>query len=165
LPSQVLKTVPNFFTIGNLLCGVFSITFIMNGLLQIAALFIFLSAFLDLFDGRIARKLKVNNELGVVLDSLADIVSFGVAPALLFHSLSEPTFYTNVAFILFPTMGALRLARFSVRPTIGYFTGIPITAAGLIMAGMGLFLYSNPFIAIILSGLMITPIKVKKNLK
>jgi CDP-diacylglycerol--serine O-phosphatidyltransferase len=162
LPGQVIKTVPNFFTMGNLICGVFSITFIMNGYLRLAAIFIFLSAFLDLFDGRIARRLRVNNQIGVVLDSLADIVSFGVAPALLFHSLENPSLLTTIAFALFPTTGALRLARFSVSPTIGYFKGIPITAAGLIMAGMGLFLYSNPIITIMLSVLMVAPIKVKK---
>jgi CDP-diacylglycerol---serine O-phosphatidyltransferase len=156
------KTIPNWFTIGNLLCGLFSITFNMSGFLRMAALFIFLSAFLDLFDGRIARKLKVNSEFGVELDSLADVVSFGVAPALLFHSLSDPSFFTSIAFMLYPTMGALRLAKFSVKPTIGYFMGIPITAAGLIMAGMGLFLYSNPLITILLAGLMVSPIKVKK---
>jgi CDP-diacylglycerol---serine O-phosphatidyltransferase len=159
---QVAKTVPNWFTIGNLLCGIFSITFNMNGYLRMSALFIFLSAFLDLFDGRIARKFKVNSEFGVELDSLADIVSFGVSPALLFHSLSEPSILTSLAFMLYPTMGALRLAKFSVKPTIGYFIGIPITFAGLTMAGMGLFLYSNPIITIILAGLMVSPIRVKK---
>lgn len=156
------KTVPNWFTMGNLLCGLFSITFNMSGFMRISALFIFLSAFLDLLDGRIARKLKVNSELGVELDSLADVVSFGVAPALIFHSLSAPSFFTSVAFMFYPAMGALRLARFSVKPTVGYFIGIPITAAGLIMAGMGFFLFSNPFITIILAGLMVSPIKVKK---
>ncbi|CRK83667.1 CDP-diacylglycerol--serine O-phosphatidyltransferase [Neobacillus massiliamazoniensis] len=157
-----IRTIPNLFTIGNLLCGVFSITFTMNGYVRIAALFIFISAFLDLFDGRVARKLKVNSELGVELDSLADIVSFGVAPAILFHSLAGPSWLSSLAFILFPTMGALRLARFSVRPTVGYFLGIPITFAGLIIAGMSLFLYSNRFITIILAILMVTPIRVKK---
>ena len=156
------KAVPNLFTIGNLLSGVFSISFNMSGLFQIGALFIFLSAILDLLDGRIARKLKVNSEFGVELDSLADIVSFGVAPALLFHSISSPSILTSIAFILFPTMGALRLAKFSVKPTIGYFLGIPIPAAGLPLAGMGLFHYSNLYITIILAILMVTPIKVKK---
>jgi CDP-diacylglycerol---serine O-phosphatidyltransferase len=162
LLSHLRKAVPNLFTIGNLLSGVFSITFNMSGFFQLSALFIFLSAILDLFDGRLARKLKVNSEFGVELDSLADIVSFGVAPALLFHTLSSPSFLTSVAFILFPTLGALRLAKFSVKPTIGYFLGIPIPAAGLPLAGMGLFHYSNAFITIILAILMVTPIKVKK---
>jgi CDP-diacylglycerol--serine O-phosphatidyltransferase len=59
-------------------------------------------------------------------------------------------------------MGALRLAKFSVKPTVGYFMGIPITLAGLTMAGMGLFLYSNAIITIILAVLMVSPIRVKK---
>ncbi|TKI82912.1 CDP-alcohol phosphatidyltransferase family protein, partial [Bacillus mycoides] len=121
--NQIVKAVPNLFTIGNLLCGVFSITMNMSDYLEVASIFIFFSAVLDLLDGRIARKLKVNSEFGVQLDSLADIVSFGVAPALLFHSIATPSILTSLAFILFPTMGALRLAKFSVKPTIGYFKG------------------------------------------
>lgn len=134
----------------------------MSGFLKVASIFIFLSAVLDLLDGRIARKLKVNSEFGVELDSLADIVSFGVAPALLFHSIATPSILTSLAFILFPTMGALRLAKFSVQPTIGYFQGLPIPAAGLPLAGMGLFSYSNAWMTIILALLMVSPIRVKK---
>ena len=160
--SQIVKTIPNLFTIGNLLCGVFSITFNMNGFLETASIFIFLSAILDLLDGRIARKLKVNSEFGVELDSLADIVSFGVAPALLYHSIATPSILTSLTFILFPTMGALRLAKFSVKPTIGYFKGLPIPAAGLTLAGMGMFSYSNAWITLILALLMVSPIRVKK---
>lgn len=160
--NHIVKIVPNLFTIGNLLCGVLSITFNMSGYMQLASIFIFLSAALDLLDGRIARKLKVNSEFGIELDSLADIVSFGVAPALLFHSIAAPSFLTSLAFFLFPTMGALRLAKFSLKPTIGYFQGLPIPAAGLPLAGMGLFLYSNAWITLILALLMVSPIRVKK---
>jgi CDP-diacylglycerol--serine O-phosphatidyltransferase len=162
LKNHLVRAIPNLFTIGNLLCGVFSITFIMNGYLELASIFIFLSASLDFLDGRIARKLKVNSELGIELDSLADIVSFGVAPALLFHSIAAPSMLTSLAFILFPTMGALRLAKFNVKPTIGYFKGLPIPAAGISLAGMGLFLYSNTWITILLALLMVSPIKIKK---
>lgn len=162
LAISAIRTVPNWFTIGNLLSGVLSITFIMNGFYRTAVVFIFVAALFDLFDGRIARKLKVNSEFGVELDSLADIVSFGVAPALLFHSLSEPSLLSDAAFMIFPTMGALRLAKFSVNPTRGYFMGIPITAAGLSIAAMGFFLYASPLVTIILAGLMVSPIKVKK---
>jgi CDP-diacylglycerol---serine O-phosphatidyltransferase len=162
LLKHIVKAVPNLFTIGNLLCGVFSITLNMSGLLELSSIFIFLSAVFDLLDGRIARKLKVNSELGVELDSLADIVSFGVAPALLFHSIAAPSIFTSLAFILFPTFGALRLARFSVKPTIGYFKGLPIPAAGLPLAGMGFFSYSNAWITILLAFLMVSPIRVKK---
>ncbi|WP_026591073.1 CDP-diacylglycerol--serine O-phosphatidyltransferase [Bacillus sp. UNC437CL72CviS29] len=160
--NHIVKAIPNLFTIGNLLCGVFSITLNMSGLLEAASIFIFFSAVLDLLDGRIARKLKVNSEFGVELDSLADIVSFGVAPALLFHSIAAPSILTSLAFILFPTMGALRLAKFSVKPTIGYFKGLPIPVAGLPLAGMGLFLYSNAWITLILALLMVSPIRFKK---
>ncbi|WP_429471477.1 CDP-diacylglycerol--serine O-phosphatidyltransferase [Neobacillus sp. B4I6] len=160
--NHMVKAIPNLFTIGNLLCGVLSITSNMSGFFELASIFIFLSAVLDLLDGRIARKLKVNSEYGVELDSLADIVSFGVAPALLFHSIAAPSILTSLAFILFPTMGALRLAKFSVKPTIGYFKGLPIPAAGLPLAGMGLFLYSNAWITLILALLMVSPIRVKK---
>ncbi|MGF9964291.1 CDP-diacylglycerol--serine O-phosphatidyltransferase [Bacillus rhizoplanae] len=160
--NRIVKNVPNLFTIGNLLCGVFSITLNMSGFLALASIFIFFSAVLDLLDGRIARKLKVNSEFGVELDSLADIVSFGVAPALLFHSIAAPSILTSLAFILFPTMGALRLAKFSVKPTIGYFKGLPIPAAGLPLAGMGLFSYSNEWVTLILALLMVSPIRFKK---
>ncbi|MGG0446296.1 CDP-diacylglycerol--serine O-phosphatidyltransferase [Bacillus mycoides] len=160
--NQIVKAVPNLFTIGNLLCGVFSITMNMSEYLEVASIFIFFSAVLDLLDGRITRKLKVNSEFGVQLDSLADIVSFGVAPALLFHSIATPSILTSLAFILFPTMGALRLAKFSVKPIIGYFKGLPIPAAGLPLAGMGLFSYSNAWITLILALLMVSPIRFKK---
>ncbi|MCQ6300900.1 MULTISPECIES: CDP-alcohol phosphatidyltransferase family protein [Bacillus cereus group] len=115
----------------------------MSEYLGAASILIFFSAVLDFLDGRIARKLKVNSEFGIELDSLADIVSFGVAPALLFHTMAAPSILTSLAFILFPTMGALRLAKFSIQPTIGYFKALPISAAGLSFAGIGLFSYSN----------------------
>lgn len=160
--KRIIQTVPNIFTLSNLLSGVFSITLNMSGYIQLSALCIFLAAFLDLFDGRIARRLKVDSQIGVELDSLADVVSFGVAPALIFHTLSPPSFLTSLAFILYPTMGALRLARFNAKPTIGFFLGIPITLAGLLMATMGFFEFSNPFITILLSLLMVSNLRLKK---
>ncbi|XRG80577.1 CDP-diacylglycerol--serine O-phosphatidyltransferase [Rossellomorea sp. GAMAL-10_SWC] len=160
--SQVVKSIPNLLTIGNLICGVLSITLNMSGLIMLSSIFIFIAAIFDLLDGRVARKLKVNSEFGVELDSLADIVSFGVAPALLFHSISAPSILTSLAFIVFPTMGALRLAKFSAKPTIGYFKGLPIPAAGLPLAGMGMFFYSNAWITLILAFLMVSPIRFKK---
>jgi CDP-diacylglycerol---serine O-phosphatidyltransferase len=162
LINQFIKAVPNLFTIGNLLSGVFSITFNMNGYYRTSAICIFLSTVFDFFDGRIARKLKVNSEFGVELDSLADIVSLGVAPALLFYSLHTSSPFTTLAFMLFPTMGALRLAKFNVKPTVGHFIGLPITAAGLTVATMGIFLYSNTLITVILALLMVSPIRIKK---
>jgi CDP-diacylglycerol---serine O-phosphatidyltransferase len=160
--QKLIKVIPNLFTLGNLLCGIFSITSNMNGYLQLAALLIFLAAFLDLFDGRVARKLKINSEYGVELDSLADIISFGVAPILLFYTLTTHSWLPSFAFMLYPTMGALRLARFNANPTVGYFIGIPITFAGLVMAGMGFFEYSNTYITILLAVLMVSSVRVRK---
>ncbi|MEK5391794.1 CDP-diacylglycerol--serine O-phosphatidyltransferase [Margalitia sp. FSL K6-0131] len=156
------RSLPNLFTLGNLICGVSAITLNNEGFIREAALVIFLAALFDLFDGRVARKLKVNSEFGVELDSLADVVSFGVAPALIFHTITPHSIFAQLAFILFPTLGALRLARFSAKPTVGHFIGIPITLAGLIVAGMEVFLYTNTWIVLILAILMISPIKVKK---
>lgn len=160
--SFIIRSIPNLFSLGNLLSGVFSITFAMNGFYKMASILIFLSAFLDLFDGRIARKLKVSNQIGVELDSLADVVSFGVAPAIIFYTLADPSWITSIAFILYPTMGALRLARFNANPTVGYFIGVPITFAGLLMSLMALFSYTNPWITILLAYLMISPFRIMK---
>jgi CDP-diacylglycerol---serine O-phosphatidyltransferase len=159
---RLLKWVPNLFTIGNLLSGVFSIAVNMNSYERLAALFIFLAAFFDLFDGKIARKLKVNSEFGVELDSLADIISFGVAPAMLFHTLSPHSWLTVLAFMIYPSLGALRLAKFSANPTVGYFIGLPIPFPALIIALLGMFYYVNPYLMIILAILMVSPIRVMK---
>lgn len=123
--------------------GVISITFAMNGYFRAAGLLILLSTFFDLFDGSIARSLNVDNRVGVELDSLADIVSFGVAPVLLFHSVADLSLVTAIAFFLYPVMGALRLARFNANPTMGYYIGLPIPIAGLLIALMGMFGYSE----------------------
>ncbi|WP_316569979.1 CDP-diacylglycerol--serine O-phosphatidyltransferase [Neobacillus sp. YIM B06451] len=162
MPSPVVRSLPNWFTIANLLCGVFSIILNMNGLILLSALLIFASALMDLLDGRIARRLNVNSEVGVELDSLADIVSFGVAPALLVYTLAPDSMLTSFAFTFYAAMGALRLARFSASPTVGYFMGIPIPLAGMVIAGMALFDYSNAYITIILAILMVSPIRIKK---
>ncbi|MDF2557048.1 MAG: pssA3 [Bacillales bacterium] len=162
LLRQLANAVPNLFTMGNLLCGVLSITCNVSGFFKIASILIFFSAIFDFLDGRIARRLKVNSELGVQLDSLADIVSFGVAPALLFHTIATPSILTSLSFILFPIMGALRLARFNVKPTVGYFIGLPIPAAGLPLAVMGFFSYSNAWVTLLLALLMVSPIRFKK---
>ncbi|RDU36527.1 CDP-diacylglycerol--serine O-phosphatidyltransferase [Neobacillus piezotolerans] len=162
MPSPVVRSLPNWFTIANLLCGIFSIILNMNGLVWLSAILIFAAALMDLFDGRIARRLNVSSEVGVELDSLADIVSFGVAPALIVYTLTSPSMLASFAFTFYAAMGALRLARFSASPTVGYFMGIPIPMAGMVIAGMALFDYSNAYITILLAILMVSPIRVKK---
>jgi len=75
--------VPNLFTAGNMLCGVFAIILAFAGRIDIAPYFIFLAAVLDFFDGFLARILKQQGELGKQLDSLADMISFGLAPGII----------------------------------------------------------------------------------
>lgn len=159
---KISKTIPSVFTLGNLLCGVFSLSFIMHDHFYIASLLILLGGLFDLLDGKLARRLNASGKIGVELDSLADIVTFGVAPAFLSHYLSGPSVWATIGFILFPTMGALRLARFNASPTVGYYLGVPITLAGTITAILGLFGYAHPFISIILSILMVSTMRVPK---
>ncbi|WP_019243596.1 MULTISPECIES: CDP-diacylglycerol--serine O-phosphatidyltransferase [Bacillus] len=138
------RHIPNLFTFGNLFCGFLSLHFSMNGDISNAAILIFIAIMLDAVDGRVARILGVSNDLGKQLDSLADIVSFGVAPAyLVVHS-----YFTDMVIVgvimtsLFPLFGAYRLARFNLTKTeesMEYFTGIPITMAGGLVTFFVLF--------------------------
>ncbi|MFN6086226.1 MAG: CDP-alcohol phosphatidyltransferase family protein [Fluviicola sp.] len=75
--------VPNLITAGNLLCGIFAIILAFAGRIDIAPYFIFAAAILDFFDGFAARLLKQHSELGKQLDSLADVISFGLAPGII----------------------------------------------------------------------------------
>ncbi len=160
--SSIRRSIPNAFTLGNLVCGIFSITFAMNEFFTTAAILILLAAACDVFDGKIARMLKVDSPMGVELDSLADIVSFGVAPAILVHSMHHPSVFLTLAFVSFPIAGAWRLGRFNIKPTVGYYMGVPITLAGLLVAVLALFSFSSPVFLLILAILMVSPIRIPK---
>ncbi|UOE92482.1 CDP-diacylglycerol--serine O-phosphatidyltransferase [Alkalihalobacillus sp. LMS39] len=146
---RLTKSIPNMFTLGNLYCGFLSIGFAASGQYNNAAILILIGMMLDSMDGRLARMLHADSELGKELDSLADIVTFGIAPSFLvyytyFHQ------FGNLGFIvagLFPLFGAYRLARFNISTKTAskhYFTGVPITAAGGILALLTLFGYWIP---------------------
>lgn len=161
-----MKQIPNLFTLLNLFFGCLAIVSIMQAGLTISAdssgenlviipericwatLFIGLAALIDFLDGFIARLLKVPSELGKQLDSLADTVSFGVAPGLIAYQflrlcfaqeaggLDTSSLWLLPAFIL-PCAGAYRLARFNIDPEQSYgFKGVPIPAAGLLVASL-----------------------------
>jgi CDP-diacylglycerol--serine O-phosphatidyltransferase len=141
---RYIKMIPNMFTLGNLYCGFLSIGFAAYGEFNNAAILILIGMMLDSMDGRIARMLKVDSELGKQLDSLADIVTFGVAPSFLVYY----TYFFKFELLglaiagLFPLFGAYRLARFNITPSkssLNYFVGVPITAAGGILALLTLF--------------------------
>lgn len=141
LLDRIIRYFPNIFTLSNLGSGIVALVFIVNHLPLIATLFVVLSAVFDMLDGKIARSLKVTSEFGVELDSLADIVSFGVVPALALYETIPHQAASTMALMVFPIAGALRLARFNTRPTKGYFEGLPIPAAGLLVC---FFCYGFP---------------------
>jgi CDP-diacylglycerol--serine O-phosphatidyltransferase len=179
----MLKQIPNLITLCNLICGCIAISFIMtanphlittNGgedyypiwgspKLIYGSYFIFLAALFDVFDGMAARALKVESPLGKDLDSLADVVSFGVAPAMIIYqliwmsvmkepkALDVPSFYQFFAFLL-PCAGAYRLARFNQnnKAQAQFFQGMPIPAAGILVALLPFSLFSEP---VLLQGL------------
>ena len=100
--SKLRRGAPNALTLANLTCGLFSLIMSINGLHRFSALFIFLAAAFDFFDGRVARMLNVSTPIGAQLDSLADVVSFGVAPAILAHSIRTWSILMFIAFVSFP---------------------------------------------------------------
>lgn len=152
---------PNLLTIGNLFCGFLATTFIVhavatswsmegdsgaqvNSWFMWAALTICMAALFDMLDGRVARALNASSPFGKELDSLADVVSFGVAPALLMyeHVMREHALswlWMAVAG-LFVCCGAARLARYNVSGSSSrFFVGMPIPAAGLAVTGLAIY--------------------------
>jgi CDP-diacylglycerol---serine O-phosphatidyltransferase len=135
-----------------------------------AAILILIGMMLDSMDGRIARMLNVESDLGKELDSLADIVTFGVAPAMMAYYSYFSTFGVAGMAIagLFPLFGAYRLARFNinaVKSSLNYFTGVPITAAGGLLTLLTLFHGKMPAIILpiaffVLCYLMVSTIKI-----
>lgn len=141
--SFLRYTVPNSFTALSLLLGVASIVTTQLGDLELAAWLIVWCGLLDVMDGVSARLLKATSNFGAEFDSMADLVAFGVAPAVLMLNAglqlggveydSGQFWVLMVAVAVFVLAGAMRLARFNLisdQPSTGWFTGIPITAAG-----------------------------------
>ena len=126
--------IPSLFTTGNLFCGFFSIISTVSGQYLRASIFILLAHVLDSLDGTVARLTKTTSRFGVEFDSLADLVSFGVAPAALVYywALFPWDNWGRLAAGLYVVCGALRLARFNVQITTvekNHFVGLPIPAA------------------------------------
>jgi CDP-diacylglycerol--serine O-phosphatidyltransferase len=130
------KIVPNMVTSGNLLCGMMALFLLFQGRFVPAAWLVFMAVFFDCMDGKVARSLGGGTQFGLEFDSLADVVSFGVVPAMLMY-----VSYINVlgvwgvlAAAFFALCGALRLARFNVVHLPGPFQGLPIPAGGMFLA-------------------------------
>lgn len=145
--------VPNFITLLNLLSGGIAVIFAVKGDLSTAALFVFFGIFFDFFDGFLARKLNVSSEMGLQLDSLADLVTSGLAPALVLVNLIELSILPSQdANCFLPYLGLLvllcsayRLAKFNISTEQSqFFIGLPTPANALLIMSLPLVLdYQN----------------------
>lgn len=166
-----VQLLPNVITAFGLTCGLFAIfKMVMTPVgeatptvLTVTAVFLLLAAFADLLDGAVARVIKAESEFGVLFDSLADAITFGVGPAvIILKSLSVPpgteeSFFITMAAMVFTVCGVLRLVRFNVMssqakadPSLVVanhknFTGLPIPAAAAAAVSLNLFLVSPDF--------------------
>jgi CDP-diacylglycerol--serine O-phosphatidyltransferase len=144
---KAMFVLPNLFTVSSIFLGFYALTLCAGDAtpqqLYQAAVAIFFAMFFDAFDGRVARMTKTQSDFGVQLDSLADVMSFGAAPALLVYkwALAPLGFVGLFVAFSFAACGALRLARFNVLAARGdkgssrFFVGLPIPlAAGAIVA-------------------------------
>lgn len=144
---KAMFVLPNLFTVSSIFLGFYALVLCAGEATPVqlyqAALAIFFAMFFDAFDGRVARMTKTQSDFGVQLDSLADVMSFGAAPALLVYkwALAPLGFFGLFVSFAFAACGALRLARFNVLAQRGdkgsslFFVGLPIPlAAGTIVA-------------------------------
>lgn len=171
-----MKNLPNYLTIANLICGCIAIAYILNAQpyltadaeeqywvvgveqMQKGALFIVLAAIFDVFDGLVARALNLTSPIGADLDSLSDVVSFGVAPAMILYKLLwaaymqrpyaiDTPIWVLIPAFLFAACAAWRLARYNVNKAAFdglHFTGMPVPAAGLFIASLPWINFYNP---------------------
>jgi len=141
---------PNLFTTGAMFAGFYAITSAINGHFETAAISMFIAMVLDGLDGRVARLTNTQSEFGVQYDSLSDMVSFGVAPAMVMYLWILSTMGQLGLFAAFVHMagGALRLARFNTQVEVAdkrYFQGLPSPAAAAILAGGLWFCVENNY--------------------
>ncbi|OUO98632.1 CDP-diacylglycerol--serine O-phosphatidyltransferase [Barnesiella sp. An22] len=145
--NAIVKNIPNSITCLNLLSGCFACIFAFQGQYDWVALCIGLSALFDFLDGMAARLLHAYSPLGKELDSLADLISFGLAPGLMvmhlmaynstFHGMAEYQSWWALSALLIPVFSALRLAKFNIdtRQTTS-FIGLPVPANALFWIGI-----------------------------
>jgi CDP-diacylglycerol--serine O-phosphatidyltransferase len=151
---NIKKHIPNAITCGNLLCGCFGIIATFNHRLDHAFYLVITAAILDFFDGFVARLLKVSSPIGKDLDSLADMVTFGVLPGFIMYQMlisvvvnsassaqSYNSFYSIIAFLI-PVFSAIRLAKFNNDPRqTDAFIGVATPANTLLISSLGYLQY------------------------
>lgn len=157
--NAIRRNIPNLITLSNLVCGILSIIMAFNGKLIYSGLFIFGGSFLDFFDGFLARLLNVNSEIGKQLDSLADMITFGLAPGIIMYHLilsyplnhlSNFEVFFEISYIAFllPIFSSIRLAKFNIdiRQTSS-FIGLPTPAVAIFIASLPIIInqYNTEF--------------------
>lgn len=140
-PRRGIYLLPNLFTTAGLFAGFYAIVAAMKGMFDYAAIAIFVAMVMDALDGRVARLTHTQTAFGAEYDSLADLVAFGIAPALVIYSwgLSSLGKLGWLAAFIYVAAGALRLARFNTQVGMAdkrYFQGLPIPAGASVLASM-----------------------------
>jgi CDP-diacylglycerol---serine O-phosphatidyltransferase len=163
-----LMKLADIFTVGNLCCGILSILLAIDGHYGLSAWLLILAVMFDVLDGKIAGLLHQKNLFGKQIDSMSDLVSFGVAPALLYYSMSSPGVLGIAVSIFFVACGMLRLARYNISEGTG-FEGVPITVNGVLFPLLFLLFSSIPqslnywpMVFLIQGFLMISTIKIAR---
>ena len=183
--KAVTKAMPSIVTLCSIFCGLLSAIYAIEGNLVASAWFIIAAGILDSLDGKVSRMLNAQSKFGVEFDSIADVCSFGFAPAILFYQyMTQPDPHAPAISVPFDTLafalcfvflacGALRLARFNTQ-LVGFnkstFTGVPIpSAAGFVasfiafmntplMAGVSIE-WLFPALVLLAAGLMVSTFK------
>lgn len=170
------STIPNSATALNVFSGFLSIVLASEGNFHLAALFVFIATFFDLIDGLLARLTKTASMFGVELDSLADVVSFGVAPSFLLYKAYFVSYgYLGIAVSSLPLIfGAFRLARFNVQvediKIKRDFFGLPIPISAITIASFFLFYHNGisvvkPFNHLLLPSVIILSLLMVSNIR
>lgn len=176
---KALFVLPNLFTLSGMFCGFYAIILCLDhpGPTELyrAALSVFFGIFFDMFDGRVARMTRTQSEFGIQLDSLADMISFGIAPAVILYrwSLSDLGAVGLVVSFVYAGCGASRLARFNVLASkqagsSKYFLGLPIPLAAGTIVSLVMATYPHPAapfgtagalaVALVLGALMVSSV-------
>ncbi len=188
--QPLVRQIPNTLTLLNLLCGSVAVLLALRGYLREGAILIMFGFFFDLFDGLAARLLKAQSPIGKELDSLADLITFGLAPAAILFgiqdylgqegpfSLLQPTgtIILRLLPFLLPVFAGLRLAKFNVDERQSHqFIGLPTPANGLMVLALPLLMHSQPtsfmyawlsndlfvpIYSVIVSYLMVSPLRL-----
>lgn len=179
MKSTKLKHLPNMITFCNMGIGVVVVYLAMHNSpvtgIKLSCFLIFIAAVLDFLDGHLARYLNASSEMGKQLDSLADFVTFGIAPISIFLSqIGHLPWWIMFTLAIYPAAGGFRLARYNIEGYRKHITGLPITVSGFVLTTVSIINnliageYTTMFVTIYLmivltlSTLMVSSIRIKR---